>query len=204
MPASPARPAPFPCIVACQSRAGPCACHCVATGFCPVIANKHLSHTEVSLLTLWLQKGQLIPDLLQPVFTNVPSKKKENKPRPLLGHPKAQENLPNKHFHQFLERRHRRQPLISSPSGKPAELPAPWSTNLLLRLAKSCKMFPITSTGQARFVCRSSSLGTSGTLGSPELQISSSWLWGSTDPGCSHPTDTSQGASGFGVTMGLG
>lgn len=77
VPASLAWPAPFPCIHACHSVSRSCmgcACCCIAMDFCPIVANQNVSSAEVSLLILWLQKGQLIPDPLQPVFTNLPSK----------------------------------------------------------------------------------------------------------------------------------
>lgn len=71
-PASPAGPA-----LSCASvlaTAGPDPARAVVTdaGFCPIIANKKHPNTEVSLLALWLQKGRLIPDPLQPAFTNLP------------------------------------------------------------------------------------------------------------------------------------
>lgn len=103
--------------------------------FCPITANKMLFYAEISLLTLWLWKGRLIPVPFQSAFTNVPSKK-ERKQTPSIAWPPEGTGEPPKqeHFHQFFEQRHRRQPLVCSPGGKTAELPA------LALLISSCSL----------------------------------------------------------------
>ncbi|XP_075367077.1 uncharacterized protein LOC142414084 [Mycteria americana] len=143
-----------------------------------------------------------------PACVYQPAFKKERKQTPSIARPPEGTGEPPKQaLPPILRAKTPAAALDLQPQWRTCRAPGPRSANLLPQLAKSCKMFPITSAGRARFVCRASSLGTSGTLGFPELQISSSWLWGSRDGGCSHPGETSRGWGdrGAGVTaMGAG
>lgn len=114
--------APFPGICAHHGGAGPftsCPGCCTATDFCPIIANKNLSNTGVSLLTLWLHEGTLIPDPLQPAFT------KEQNPTPSIAWPPKRTGETSK---QALPPILRGKTLAAALDlqlwGEPAELPA--------------------------------------------------------------------------------
>ena len=133
------------------------------------LPTKSLSKTEVPLLGLWLQKGRLIPDPLQPAF------KKESKQTPSIARPPEGTGEPRKQaLPPILRAKTAAAALDPRPRRGTCRAGSPRSADLLPRLAESRGTVPTPGAGRARLVRGASSSGTSGAFGLPEPPRSSS------------------------------